>query len=192
MSRLDLTPLTLAGAKLIRTIQFEDPRGTFCETWNKRGLLSCGIDVEFVQDNWSHSRLAGTVRGLHFQAPPNAQAKLVRVTRGSILDVIVDIRRGSPTFGHHEIFKLSFDNRLQLFVPEGFLHGFVTLDANTEVFYKCSNYYSPECEGSVRFDDPDLQISWPIASHPFILSDKDAAAQPFRLLQSPFVWDSEP
>jgi len=151
-------------------------------------MLQAGLDFDFVQDNHSMSMNAGTVRGLHFQAPPRAQAKLVRCGRGRLLDVAVDIRRGSPTFGKSFTVELSFDNGWQLLIPRGFLHGFVTLVPETEIIYKCDDYYAPECDGAVRFDDPDIGIDWGIAPENAVLSDKDRAAPLLKDFESPFVW----
>ncbi len=134
------------------------------------------------------SRQAGTIRGLHFQSPPHAQAKLVRVVRGCALDVAVDIRVGSPTFGKSIKVELSAANRRQLFIPAGFLHGFVTLVQDTEVFYKCTDYYEPECDRCVRFDDPDLGIEWGITREAATLSEKDSRAPLLKDIQNPFTW----
>ncbi len=178
----------IEGPLLIHAEAFADGRGSFRETWNRRGFLDHGIDLDFVQDNLSCSRLPGTVRGLHFQAPPHAQAKLVRVSRGRILDVAVDFRRGSPSFGKWIGVELSAADGCQLLVPAGFLHGFVTREPDTEVVYKCSAYYAPASEGSVRFDDPDIDIDWDISPAQAILSEKDAGAPTLRQLSSPFSW----
>jgi len=151
-----------------------------------------GIDVAFVQDNHSHSVEAGTVRGLHFQAPPTAQAKLVRVTRGSIVDVAVDIRRGSQTYGQWVAEHLSARNGVQLFIPAGFLHGFATLEPATDVIYKVDAPYAPDCEGAVRFDDPDLAVDWGIDTRTARLSEKDAEAPAFRDFVSPFTYEPAP
>jgi dTDP-4-dehydrorhamnose 3,5-epimerase len=164
-----------------------DPRGYFTETWSRRDMSKAGIDVDFMQDNESWSRQAGTLRGLHFQAPPHAQDKLVRCTRGKIFDVAVDIRRGSPHYGQWHGVELSPETGTQLFIPKGFLHGFLTLEDDTEVQYKCSDTYAPECDGAVRWDS--LGIAWPLNGAP-ILSQKDADAVPFSAFQSPFVWNN--
>jgi len=166
-----------------------DARGFFSESWNRRILAEHGITTEFVQDNHSLSRDAGTVRGLHYQAPPHAQAKLVRCGRGALFDVAVDARVGSPSFGQWVGVELSFENGRQLLIPEGFLHGFVTRLPDTEIIYKCSDYYAPEADGAVRFDDPDLGIDWGINTGAAILSDKDAKAPGFAEVQSPFMWE---
>jgi len=140
-----------------------------------------------VQENHSLSQHAYTVRGLHFQRPPFAQGKLVRCSRGSIIDVAVDVRVGSSTYGKHVKAELSAENNAQLWVPEGFLHGFVTLEKDTEVQYKCTNYYSPECDGTILWNDPILAIDWTVRSYQACLSDKDKAAQGFSSFQSPFT-----
>lgn len=178
----------LAGAVILTPRLFEDDRGGFSETFNARTLAAAGVSADFVQDNQSLSRNAGTVRGLHFQTPPHAQAKLVRVVVGAILDVAVDIRAGSPTYGKAVAVELSAVNRRQLFVPVGFLHGFVTLVPNTEVIYKCTDFYSPECDRAVRFDDPDLNIDWGIMPKAAILSDKDSRAPFLKDIENPFAW----
>ncbi len=177
----------LPGTMILIPRLIEDERGSFSETYNARALRAAGISASFVQDNQSFSRNAGTVRGLHFQTPPHAQAKLVRVVAGAVLDVAVDIRIGSPTFGKSALVELSAENRRQFFIPEGFLHGFVTLTPNTEVAYKCTDFYSPACDRSVRFDDPDLGIDWGITRDAAILSDKDRAAPRLKDIQNPFV-----
>jgi len=178
----------LPGVQILTPRRFGDARGFFSETWNRDTLRDIGIDVDFVQDNHSLSREIGVVRGLHFQAPPHAQDKLVRVGAGAILDVAVDIRVGSPTYGQWTSVKLSAENGRQVFIPKGFLHGFVTLEANTELLYKCSDTYAPDCDGSVYFADSDLNIDWGVDTKNAILSDKDKAAQSFADFKSPFVY----
>ncbi len=182
----------LAIEEVIRLVprRFADSRGHFAETWNQRRLAEAGIDLTFVQDNHSYSAKAGTVRGLHFQSPPSAQSKLVRVVRGAILDVAVDIRRGSPTYGKWVSAKLTAEGGEQLLVPRGFLHGFVTLVPDTDVTYKVDSFYAPDCDGAVRFDDPLLAIDWGIDPAEASLSDKDAAAPGFEGFQSPFDYAS--
>lgn len=145
-----------------------------------------GLDFDFVQDNHSLSSTAGTVRGLHFQSPPHAQDKLVRCGRGSLFDVAVDVRKGSPTYGEWVGETLSFENGKQLLVPAGFLHGFMTLEPNSEIIYKCTDYYAPECDGAVRWDS--CAIEWPIANIDPVLSEKDTAAQPLAEFDSPFIY----
>ena len=172
---------------LIQADRHADSRGFFAETYSRKKFTDLGIDVEFVQDNHSFSKEESTLRGLHFQAPPNAQAKLVRCGRGSIFDVVVDIRFGSPTYGHWKGYELTAENGLQLYVPVGFAHGFMTLEPDSEIVYKCSDYYAPETEGSILWSDPNIGIDWPTTETP-ILSDKDAVATMFVDLQSPFIY----
>lgn len=174
-------------APLLIPFRHEDHRGFFGETYSRRLYSELGIDVEFVQDNHSLSRDVGTLRGLHFQTPPHAQAKLVRCGRGAIFDVAVDIRRGSPTFGQWEGYELTAENGHQLFVPIGFAHGFLTLERNSEIVYKCSDYYAPETEGSVLWNDPDIAIGWPTDTGP-ILSAKDSFAPLLSDIESPFIF----
>lgn len=166
-----------------------DGRGWFSESWNSKRMAEAGLAIDFVQDNHSFSASVGTIRGLHFQAPPMAQTKLIRVTQGAVMDVVADIRRGSPTFSKWVAVELSAENGVQLLVPRGFLHGFVTLTPNTDVLYKVDAYYDPDCDGGVRFDDPDLAIDWGIDPAQAILSDKDAAAPTWQNFDSPFDWE---
>lgn len=189
MGSISVEATPLPGAMLITPPRFADDRGDFSETYNAETLAGFGIDTVFIQDNHSRSRFVGTVRGLHFQSPPKAQAKLVRVVRGRIYDVIVDIRVGSPHYGEWFGVELSADNGRQLLVPTGFLHGFVTREPDTEVIYKCSQTYSPAHEGAVRFDDPDLDIAWDLGGVAATLSPKDAAAASWQALNSPFTWE---
>jgi dTDP-4-dehydrorhamnose 3,5-epimerase len=170
----------LEGIKLLTPTRHEDVRGLFSEIYNSERFRRAGITCDFVQDNLSLSRLPGTVRGLHFQAPPHAQDKLFRVARGAVLDVVVDIRGESPTFGRHCTFSLDARTGTQLFVPKGFLHGFCTLEPDTEVVYKVSALYAPEADYSVLWNDPDLGIAWPFSPSDAILSAKDAAAPRLR------------
>lgn len=163
----------LAGVKLVKPKRHGDQRGFFSETYRRDLLAEAGIGVELVQDNHSRSAAAGTVRGLHYQAPPRAQGKLVRVTRGAILDVAVDIRHGSPTFGRHVAVRISAEEWNQLWIPAGFAHGLCTLEPDTEVLYKVTDYYSPEHDAGIAWDDPALRIDWPVATDAAILSDKD-------------------
>jgi dTDP-4-dehydrorhamnose 3,5-epimerase len=162
-----------------------DSRGFFSESWNSRAMAEAGIDIAFVQDNHSMSETAGTLRGLHFQSPPHAQAKLVRCGRGRLLDVVVDVRKGSPSFGKWHSEVLSYENGRQLLVPEGFLHGFLTLTPMTEIIYKCSDFYNYEADGAVLWDS--CGIDWGLKSPP-LLSPKDANAQPLSEFDSPFKW----
>ena len=173
----------LPEVKILTPRRFGDARGFFAETWNRRALAEAGIDADFVQDNHSLSAAAGTLRGLHFQAPPHAQGKLVRCGRGRLFDVAVDARRGSPTYGRWAGVELSAENGRQVWIPPGFLHGFLTLEDDTEVVYKCTDYYAPAADGAVRWDS--CGIDWPLSGTP-ILSDKDAAAPPFAEFESPF------
>lgn len=182
---MQVSPTSLPEVLLITPRRFGDARGWFSEVWSRGTLRAHGIDLDFVQDNHSYSAEKGTLRGLHYQAPPHAQDKLVRCTRGAIFDVAVDIRTGSPSYGQWVGVELTSDTGAQLLVPKGFLHGFVTLTADTEVQYKCSDIYAPECDGAVRWDS--LGIDWPLTGAP-ILSDKDAAATPFAEFSSPFSY----
>ncbi len=168
-----ITPLSLPAVRLIVPDRFGDDRGFFSESYSRRTLADAGIEDEFVQDNHSLSAQVGTVRGLHYQLPPFAQAKLVRVTRGAILDVAVDIRRGSPTFGQHVAATLSAAAWNQLYVPVGFAHGFCTLEPDTEVIYKVSAYYSRAHDRGIRWNDPELRLAWPVDAAAAILSAKD-------------------
>lgn len=180
----------LPGVKLIIPDRHGDSRGFFSESWSMKRLADAGIDIDFVQDNHSLSAQAGTVRGLHFQSPPHAQDKLVRCGRGCLFDVAVDIRRGSPTYGRWVGVDLSFENGKQLLVPKGFLHGFVTREPDTEIIYKCSDYYAPECDGTVRFDDPEIGIHWGLGDNAPLLSAKDAVAPMLKEFVSPFTYES--
>ncbi len=163
----------IAGPLLISVRRFEDSRGIFIETYNRRDFAAVGIAEEFVQDNQSLSVHAGTVRGLHFQVPPAPQAKLVRVLRGRIMDIAVDLRAGSPTFGRHVAAELSAENGLMFYIPVGFAHGFATQEANTEVAYKVSALYAPGCDKGIAWNDPALGIDWGIDPGEARLSDKD-------------------
>lgn len=179
--------------RLIRPKRFGDARGWFMETYRRDRWTELGVEAAFVQDNHSYSRDAGVLRGLHFQAPPRAQAKLVRCVRGAIWDVAVDVRAGSPTYGRWAAATLSAENGFQLYVPEGFAHGFVTLGPDTEVEYKVSDVYAPECEGAIAWDDPDLALPWPLAegARP-TLSEKDARSPRLSGFESPFAYDGRP
>ena len=175
---------------IISPRRFGDDRGFFCETWNAGALAEHGINTTFVQDNQSLSCTVGTIRGLHYQSPPHAQDKLVRCGRGALLDVAVDIRKGSPTYGEWSGVELSAENGKQLLIPKGFLHGFVTLEPDTEILYKCSDYYAPECDGAIRFDDPDIGIDWGISPDEAVLSKKDATAPFLKDFDSPFTYEA--
>jgi dTDP-4-dehydrorhamnose 3,5-epimerase len=165
--------LDIPEVKIYTPRRFSDARGVFSETFSAKIWREAGASGDFVQDNQSCSTARGTIRGLHFQTPPFAQAKLVRVLRGAIFDVAVDIRSGSPTFGRYVSATLTADEGNQMYVPVGFAHGFCTLEPETEVFYKVSNYYSPESEGGICWDDPGIGIAWPIRDA-VTLSEKDA------------------
>jgi dTDP-4-dehydrorhamnose 3,5-epimerase len=168
-----ITSLEIIDVKLIEPVIHRDSRGLFLETYNARVLAAAGVDATFVQDNHSLSVEKGVIRGLHFQTPPFAQGKLVRVTRGAILDVAVDIRTGSPTFGRHVTAILSAENWHQLWIPRGFAHGFCTLETNTEVVYKVTDFYAPRNDRGIAWNDPAIGIQWPIDPERAVLSDKD-------------------
>lgn len=163
----------VSGVKTLTPVIHRDARGFFSETFNARSFGEAGLTETFVQDNHSLSAEAGVVRGLHFQTDPHAQGKLVRVARGAILDVAVDIRVGSPTFGQHVAVTLSAENWKQLWVPRGFAHGFCTLVPDTEVIYKVTAFYAADCDRGIAWDDPALGIAWPVAPGAAVLSDKD-------------------
>ena len=186
---MQVTQTALPGVLLLEPARFGDERGFFSESWNAKRMADAGIDLDFVQDNHSLSAAVNTVRGLHFQSPPHAQAKLVRCGQGALFDVAVDIRRGSDTFGQWVGFELTAQNGLQLLIPAGFLHGFSTRAPNTEIIYKCTDYYAPECDGAVRFDDPDLGIDWGL-SGAAVLSEKDAKAPLMADFDSPFTLET--
>lgn len=171
---------------LIENNKYEDSRGFFSEIYNKEILNKSNIRVEFVQDNFSFSKQKGIIRGLHFQSPPFAQSKLIQVIKGKILDVVVDLRNKSNTYGDHKQFEISGNNFHQLFISEGFAHGFATLEENTEVIYKVSNYYVPKSEQTIYFADKTLGIDWKINAQNAIVSDKDKKGVSFNELQSPF------
>lgn len=184
--RLQAKKLRLSGALEILPGRYGDERGFFSEVYNRRSYRDIGIDVDWVQDNHSLSRRPGVIRGLHFQIPPFAQDKLVRVTRGRILDVILDIRHGSETFGEWLSLELSSEAWNQLFVPKGFAHGFCTMEPDSEVLYKVSNYYSADHERTIRYDDPELGIDWRLGQEVPVVSDKDRDAPAFRDLERYF------
>lgn len=188
---IEIAPLAIADVKLITPQRFGDHRGFFEETYNRDAFAAEGVDMVFVQDNHSLSGAAGTIRGLHFQAPPRAQDKLVRCGRGRLFDVAVDIRKGSPTFGQWVGTELSFENGRMLLIPAGFAHGFVTLEPSTEIIYKCSDTYAPETEGAIRWDDPDIAIGWALDGAEPQLSGKDAAAPFLRDIDSPFTYEAQ-
>ena len=178
--------------RLIVPKRHPDARGWFAETYNEARLRALGIDGRFVQDNQSYSQRAGTLRGLHFQAPPFAQAKLISVLRGRVLDVAVDVRRGSPTFGKHVSAELSADTGRQLYIPAGFAHGVLTLENDVVLNYKVSGYYAAAHEGGIRWDDPDIDIAWPIAAGAITLSEKDRLLPLLKDFDSPFAYDGAP
>lgn len=175
----------LPGVVILTPARHGDARGFFSESWNKVRMAEVGLDFDFVQDNHSMSGAVGTLRGLHYQAPPYAQGKLVRCGRGSLLDVAVDIRNGSPTYGKYVSVELSFDNGKQLMIPAGFLHGFVTLEPDTEVVYKCTDHYNGAADGSVAWNS--CGIDWGITNP--VLSAKDEGAVALADFESPFVWE---
>jgi len=166
-------PLAIPDVKRLVPQVFRDQRGTFAETYSARALEALGLGVAFVQDNHSVSHAKGVVRGLHFQKPPHPQAKLIRVARGAIFDVAVDLRRSSPTYGRHVTAVLSADNWAQLWIPVGFAHGFCTLEPETVVLYKVTEGHAPECDCGLRWDDSALGIDWPVSASEAILSDRD-------------------
>lgn len=181
---MDVTRTKFPGVLLFEPKVFGDHRGFFCETYSRRQFAAHGLDIDFVQDNEAFSAQAGVLRGLHFQAPPMTQAKLVRVGRGAVYDVVVDMRKGSPTFGQWQGFTLSAANFLQLFIPAGFAHGYMTLEADTQFLYKVDQFYSPEHDGGISCLDPDLGIDWPGLAP--IMSDKDLRLPRFVDFDSPF------
>ena len=193
MTSLEDTHQPVAGpVRLLTPRRFGDARGWFSETYTEGWAAAHGIDVHFVQDNHSYSADAGTLRGLHFQAPPHGQAKLVRCVRGAIADYAVDVRRDSPTWGQWVAAELSADNGRQLFVPVGFAHAFITLTPDVEVIYKVSDVYAPQCDGGVAWDDPDIGIDWPLPPTGPVLSDKDRKLPRLKDFDSPFEYDGRP
>ncbi|UPY38285.1 dTDP-4-dehydrorhamnose 3,5-epimerase [Sediminicoccus sp. KRV36] len=183
---MKITPQSIPDVLLIEPNRFGDPRGFFSEVWKRSALAALGFTADFVQDNHSLSREVGVLRGLHFQRPPTAQGKLVRVVRGRILDVAVDIRQGSPSYGQHVACELSAENWRQLWVPRGFAHGFLTLEPETEVLYKVDAEYDRATDAGIAWDDPVLAINWPIPPHGVILSDKDRTAPRLADIAPPF------
>lgn len=170
---IDLKSLEIADVKIFRPKKFGDARGFFSETYNKQAFAEAGIHLDFVQDNHSLSTAVGTIRGLHYQTPPFAQDKLVRVVSGRILDVAVDIRKSSPTFGKWVAAEISASEWNQILVPVGFAHGICTLEPDTQLIYKVTNYYSPQHDFGIRWNDPDLKIDWPFGESQVELSEKD-------------------
>src|SRR5882757_3822205 len=182
---MKITETSIKGLMIIEPQVFNDGRGYFFESYSKTKFAAAGIAIDFVQDNQSLSQ-KGAVRGLHAQSAPHAQAKLVRVIRGRVLDVAIDVRKSSPTYGKYETIELSGDNQLQFLIPEGFLHGFATLEDDTIFTYKVNNYYSKECEVGVKWNDPTLAINWGIAEQDALISPKDAVLPEFAGFVSPF------
>ena len=186
MNSMNVIKTDIEGVVIIEPRIFEDPRGYFFESFSQRDFDAQVRTVRFVQDNESRS-CYGVLRGLHFQKPPFTQSKLVRVIKGTVLDVAVDIRKGSPTFGKHVAVELSGENHLQFFVPRGFAHGFSVLSDEAVFQYKCDNFYAPQSEGALAWDDPDLGIDWRLPSGSVILSEKDRHHR--RLGDSDFLFD---
>lgn len=178
--------------KLIKTFKYEDDRGWFSETYVEERWRQLGVEARFLQDNHSYSALPGTVRGIHFQLPPHAQAKLVRCARGRIMDYAVDLRRGSPTFGKFEAVELSAKSGDQLFIPIGFGHAFVTLERDCEVIYKTDDYYAPECDAGIRWDCSHVAINWPLPESGAIVSPRDKDLPCLMNFESPFEYDGRP
>ena len=170
---MEIVPTAIPDVKVLVPKKIGDHRGFFSEIYSRKAFEAAGVRADFVQDNHSLSAEVGVVRGLHFQLPPAAQDKLVRVVRGAVLDVAVDIRRSSPTFGRHVSHVLSAENWRQMFIPAGFAHGFLTLEPNTEVIYKVTAYYAPDRDRGVRWDDPALGIDWGIDPAKAVLSERD-------------------
>ncbi len=189
---MDIQPTEIADVKVLVPVRHGDHRGFFSEVYNRERLEAAGISIDFVQDNHSRSAERGTVRGLHFQVPPFAQAKLVRVVRGAVFDVAVDLRRGSPTFGRHVTVTLSADDGNQVLVPAGFAHGLMTLEADTEVVYKVSEHYAPDHDRGILWNDPALGIEWPIPTAGAVLSDKDRAQPVLADFETPFAYRAAP
>jgi dTDP-4-dehydrorhamnose 3,5-epimerase len=183
---LEVVATRLSDVLLITPARFGDHRGFFSESWNRKRMAEAGLEIDFVQDNHSLSRDVGTIRGLHFQSPPHAQGKLVRCGRGALFDVAMDIRKGSPTYGQWVGEELTAENGKQLWIPAGFAHGFVTRVPDTEIIYKCTDYYAPECDGAIHWDS--CGIAWTFDGTP-VLSDKDAAAPALADFDSPFTYE---
>lgn len=189
-SFMQIEETALPGVLILTPTRHGDARGFFSESWNAERMAEAGLDYRFIQDNHSLSEATGTLRGLHFQTPPHAQAKLVRCGRGALFDVAVDIRHGSPTFGQWVGVELSFANGRQLLIPKGFLHGFVTREPMTEIAYKCTDTYAPDCDAAVRWDDPEINIEWGLAGCAPILSGKDAKAPLLSNIEPHFSWEN--
>lgn len=182
----------MSGVLLVETRRFSDARGWFSETYSEAKWNALGVTPRFVQDNQSSSTFIGTIRGIHFQSHPRAQAKLVRCVRGRIIDYAVDLRKGSPTYGQVAYAELSGENAKQLYVPVGYGHAFITLEPETEVAYKVSDVYAAECDGGVAWDCPDIGIDWPLPPTGAVLSDKDRALPRLADFDSPFAYDGVP
>jgi dTDP-4-dehydrorhamnose 3,5-epimerase len=189
MSNLTVRPTCISDVVLLIPRRFGDDRGWFSETYSTRSFSPALGGAEFVQDNQAFSTTKGTLRGLHFQRPPEPQAKLIRVLRGSIFDVAVDLRVGSPTYGHWVGETLTAEGGEQLFVPRGFAHGYCTLEAHTEVAYKVDGSYSPTCDAGLGWNDPTIGIAWPVSPDEVILSDKDKKLPAFADFVSPFRYE---
>lgn len=185
---MDVRATNIPDVKIITPKRFADHRGYFSEVYNRRVLAEAGIEIDFVQDNQSHSARRGTLRGLHFQRPPATQAKLTRVVCGSIVDVSVDCRVGSPTYGRYAMVELSAARGDQVLCPHGFAHGILTLEPDTVITYKVDRYYAPQLDLGLRFDDPDLAITWPIPAEDIVLSEKDRSLPRFRDLPDVFTY----
>lgn len=185
---MDVVALDIPDVKLLRPRRFADSRGFFSEIYNQRRETAAGIAADFVQDNVSLSHPVGTIRGLHFQFPPKAQAKLVMALRGRVLDVAVDCRKGSPTYGHHVSAVLDAEEWTQILVPVGFAHGFCTLEPDTMVLYKVTTHYAPELDSGILWNDPDLGIAWPVTAEQAVISDKDRTLPRFRDLADQFSY----
>lgn len=190
MGKIKVTQTNLADVLILEPAVFGDHRGFFTESYSDKDFKEAGIKFDFIQDNHSLSTQAGVVRGLHFQKGQAAQTKLIRVVTGAVLDVIVDMRKGSPTYGQHEGYILSESNHRQLLVPKGYAHGFVTLTDNVNFLYKCDNYYDAQADGGISFKSPELNIQWPIDLDKAITSEKDAAQPTFAEFEAenPFIY----
>ncbi len=182
---MTITESPLPGLLILQPRVFEDSRGYFFESFNRKNLMDAGINAQFVQDNQSLSQY-GVLRGLHYQLAPYAQSKLVRVLMGSVWDVAVDIRRNSPTFGQYFGIELSAENKTQLYIPQGFAHGFAVTSPSAVFFYKCDSFYNPEAERGIHFSDPELAIPWPVSESDSIISAKDKVLPLFRDAQINF------
>jgi dTDP-4-dehydrorhamnose 3,5-epimerase len=189
---MEITSTAIPEVKVLKPRRFSDARGWFSETWNERRLAEAGIAAAFVQDNMAYSKNAGTIRGLHFQRPPAAQAKLVAVCRGAILDVAVDIRAGSPTFRRHVAVRLSDEGGEQIWLPIGFAHGYCTLVPDTLITYKVTNFYDPVLESGLYLDDPALGIAWPVKVGDAIVAEKDLLLPALAKMPPAFTYDGRP